>query len=80
MILLPTTNHISNHMKNLLLTLGVFSLFFFSSCGGGHNHDCCGECGGESECCGKCGGDKDGEKKSECCGEGGECCKSGDSK
>ena len=57
-------------MKNLLLTLGVFSLFFFSSCGGGHDHDCCGECGG----------DKDGEGKSECCGEGGECCKSGDSK
>jgi hypothetical protein len=70
-------------MKNLLLTLGVFSLFFFSSCGGGHDHDhdCCGKCGDEkAECCGKCGGDKDGEKKSECCGEGGECCKSGDSK
>jgi len=69
-------------MKNLLLILGVFSLFFFSSCGGEHGHDCCGECGGDekAECCGKCGGDKDGEKKSECCGEGGECCKSGDSK
>jgi len=74
---LITRNHIYNHMKNILLTLGVFSLFFFSSCGGGHDHDCCGECGGEkAECCGKCGGDKDGEKKSECCGEGGECCKS----
>jgi hypothetical protein len=47
-------------MKNLLLILGIISLGFFSSCGGGaHDHeDCCGECGGESECCGKCGGDK----------------------
>jgi hypothetical protein len=46
-------------MKNLLLILGIISLGFFSACGGGHDHDCCGECGGEeAECCGKCGGDK----------------------
>jgi len=47
------------NMKNLLLILGIFSLGFFSACGGGHDHDCCGECSEDkTECCGKCGGDK----------------------
>ena len=50
-------------MKNLLLILGIISLGFFSACGGGHDHDCCGKCGGDD---------------AECCGEGGECCKGGD--
>ena len=46
-------------MKNLLLILGIISLGFFSACGGGHDHDCCGECSEDkAECCGKCGGDK----------------------
>ena len=46
-------------MKNLLLILGIVSLGFFSACGGGHDHDCCGECSEDkAECCGKCGGDK----------------------
>jgi hypothetical protein len=47
------------NMKNLLLILGIVSLGFFSACGGGHDHDCCGECSEDkAECCGKCGGDK----------------------
>jgi hypothetical protein len=46
-------------MKNLLLILGIISFGFFSACGGGHDHDCCGECSEDkAECCGKCGGDK----------------------
>jgi hypothetical protein len=54
-------------MKNLLLILGIISLGFFSACGGGHDHDCCGECSeNKAECCGKCGGDKaDDAKKGE---------------
>jgi len=54
-------------MKNLLLILGIISLGFFSACGGGHDHDCCGECSEDkAECCGKCGGDKaDDDKEGE---------------
>ena len=62
------TKYQSNYtMKNLLLILGIISLGFFSACGGGHDHDCCGECSEEkAECCGKCGGDKaDDAKESE---------------
>jgi hypothetical protein len=45
-------------MKFLLSLLTVLSMIFFSSCGGGDDHDH--------------------EGDAECCGEGGECCKSDD--
>ncbi len=60
---LPSIHQSIHTMKNLLLILGIISLGFFSACGGGHDHECCGECGGDD---------------AECCGEGGECCKGGD--
>ena len=41
---LPSIHQSIHTMKNLLLILGIISLGFFSACGGGHDHECCGEC------------------------------------